>query len=133
MTPRADTLYKGIEKLDYLFPFPDVKRGSRVLIYGMGIYGQRLYRYLERTGFCNLVAAFDRNYAELEKQGVHVLPPREISDYEYDHIVIACMDKKAGEGIYGELVKAYPEEKIHAVDYELIRSDGALKAFGLLL
>lgn len=26
MVPRADSLYEGMEKLDYLFPFPGVKK-----------------------------------------------------------------------------------------------------------
>ena len=35
MVPRAETLYRGIQELDYLYPFPKVKKGSKVIIYGM--------------------------------------------------------------------------------------------------
>jgi glycosyltransferase involved in cell wall biosynthesis len=132
MTPRADILYEGIEKLDYLFPFPKVKKGSRILVYGMGVYGQRLCHYIKKSGVCNWVASFDRNYAELQKQGIEVLPPEKIADFEYDDIVIACSYAKTRQSIYLDLKRKYPNKNIHVMDEELVKSDETLRAFGLL-
>lgn len=69
MIPRSDGLYEGYDGLDFLFPFRDVGRGTDIVLYGAGTYGQRLYCYLEKTGFCRVVLWVDRNYAELQENG----------------------------------------------------------------
>lgn len=132
MAPRADALYEGVEKLDFLFPFPGIKKGSRVIVYGMGTYGQRLYRYLEATGFCRLVACVDRNYEELSRLGFPVEPPEAIEKYAYDAVAVAVSFAKAREGIRRELEGRYLAGKVHVMDEELVKSDDSLKAFGLL-
>ena len=131
MTPRADVLYKDMEKLDYLFPFPGVKRGSRIVLYGMGTYGQRLYKYLEKTHFCKVVACADRNYAELSKQGLPAVSPEKIAQYDYDSIVVASSFAGSRAGIYHILERLAPPEKVHLMDVSLIKSRESLKAFGL--
>lgn len=132
MVPRADSLYRDIDKLDYLFPFPDVKKGSNIVIYGMGTYGQRLYSFLKRTGFCNVLMCADRNYIELCKQGLCVNSPEEICKCDYDAIVVASSFAKARTSIYNDLISHFPKEKVHIMDVDLIKSDSTLKAFGLM-
>lgn len=131
MTPRADTLYEGMEGLDYLFPFPKVRKGSRIILYCAGTYGQRLYQYLKRTSFCSVVAWADRNYAELQKQGFAVIAPDEMKKYEFDEIVVASSFAKTRRAIYQELTQKYPKEKVHIIDEKLIKSKETLKAFRL--
>lgn len=132
MVPRADTLLEGIEDLEYLFPFPKVKKNDRIILYGMGTYGQRLYRYVMRTGFCDIVSAVDRNYRELRKQGVPAEPPENITKYEYDAIVVASSFAGARAGIYQELCLNCSSDKIHLMDEALICSDEIQKRFGLI-
>lgn len=132
MVPRADSLYRDIEDLDYLFPFPGVKKGSKIIIYGAGTYGQRLYNYLDRTGFCRVEALADRNYIELDKQGIPAVSPEKISDFHYDAIVIASSFAKTRNAIYRDLTAVFPKDKIHVMDEILIKSKDTLKAFGLL-
>lgn len=131
MTPRADVLYEGIEKLEYLFPFPKVKKGSHIILYGFGTYGQRMYRFLQETQFCEVVAVADRNYKEFRKQGFDVIAPEEITDYSYDAIVVAMSFAKTRKAIYKELSQKYGVEKVHIIDEELIKSSVTMKAFGL--
>lgn len=132
MVARADTLYRGIEKLDYLFPFPRVKKGSNIILYGIGPYGQRLYKFLLETDFCNVVALVDRNYQELKKQGFPVQAPDDIGCYDCDAIVVTISFAKARKSVYETLIKKYPKEKIHLIDETLIKSNETLKAFGLM-
>ena len=132
MVPRADVLYEGVEKLDFLFPFPEIKKGSRVIVYGMGTYGQRLYRYLKSTGFCRFVACVDRNYEELSRQGFPVEPPEAIGKYAYDAVAVAVSFAEAREGIRRELERKYPSGKVHVIDEKLVKDGDSLKAFGLL-
>lgn len=132
MVPRADTLYEGIEELDYLFPFLGIKKGSRIIIYGMGTYGQRLYSYIKWTGFCRVIALVDCNYRELRKQGLCVEAPDQIAEYEFDAIAIASSFARTRNAIYKELAAAYGYNKVFCMDEELVKSKVAMMAFGLV-
>lgn len=131
MTPRADVLLDGMENLDYLFPFPRVQRDSDIILYGMGIYGQRLYQFIKKSGFCNIVACVDKNYLELNRQGMNVVAPEEIAKYECDIIVIANSFAKVRTEIYADLTKRYPTRKVYRMDEKLIKSNQIWKSFGL--
>lgn len=132
MVPRADVLYRGIEELDYLFPFPEVKKGSDIIIYGMGTYGQRLYRFVKASNICHVVAAADRNAEALRKQGFPVIAPDEIGHYQCDAIVIAGSFAGVRDSIYRDLRDRYPDRKIYGMDEGLIKSEETLRKFGLL-
>lgn len=132
MIPRADALLKGMEKLDYLFPFPEVKRGSDMILYGMGTYGQRLYRFLKESGFCRVAACVDRNYEELNRQGMHVISPERIGNYKCDVIVVANSFARVRREIERELTKRYLGKKVYVMDEILIYSDDTLRLFGLM-
>lgn len=132
MVPRANILYYGMEELDYLFPFSGVKKGSRIILYGLGIYGQFLYRYLEKTHFCRVVAVADRNHAKLQEQGFEAIPPEAVGEYEYEAIVVAVSFYKMRMSIYKELSARCPKEKIHMMDETLIKSSESLRMFGLI-
>lgn len=131
MVPRADVLYRDIDKLDFLFPFKNVKKGSNIILYGMGTYGQLLYKFIKNTGICNILACADKNYVELAKQGLPVVSPDEIRNYDYDAIVVVNSFAKVRNTIYRDLSSRYPAEKIHVMDEEIIKSDESLRAFGL--
>ncbi|MEZ3485040.1 MAG: glycosyltransferase [Lachnospiraceae bacterium] len=132
MIPRADTLYQDIEELDYLFPFPNVKKHSRIILYCAGTYGQRLYHYLKRTGFCEIIAWVDQNYKELRKQGLSVESPGVIHGRSYDAIVIANMFAKVRKEIYRNLKHRYHVSNVYMPDDELITSEDTARAFGLM-
>ena len=131
MLPRADGLYQGYQELDYLFPFQDVKRGSHIVLYGAGTYGQRLYQYLKESKFCYVVAWVDRNYIELQKMGLCVQDPLALSHMDYDEIIVANISASSRNEIYQELIKKFPKEKVQIFKEELISSWETTKAFGL--
>lgn len=131
MVPRADTLLRGMGELPYLFPFPGIRRGSRVIVYGMGTYGQRLYAYLRRSGFCEVVAAADRGYEELSRQGLPVIAPAQIASCAFDAIAVAASFAGTREAIYRELSQAYGRERVHVMEEELVKSKEIREAFGL--
>jgi glycosyltransferase involved in cell wall biosynthesis len=132
MIPRADELYEGIERLDFLFPFPKIKRDSSIVIYGAGIWGQRLYGYLKYTNFCKIAALADKNYLELQKNGINVIAPEDIDKYKHDAIVITASFENIRKTIFDDLCSRYPEDQICLMDEKLIWSDETLKAFGLM-
>lgn len=131
MFQRADVLYRNLHQLDFLFPFPTVKKGESIVLYGAGTYGQRLYKYLEKTGFCKVAGWVDRNYGELIKLGLTVSSPDIIPDLQYHHIVIAITYACARQGAYHDLTDKYGKEKVVVIDEEIILSEQSKKAFGL--
>lgn len=129
MVPRAETLYEGFETLDYLFPFPRVRKGMRIVLYCAGTYGQRLYKYLKESGFCEVTAWVDRNWQELRKMGLAVDAPTVIADTEYDAIVIANIMVPSRLLLYQELAERYGGKKVHTLDEACIFSDETWRAF----
>ena len=132
MFQRADALYQDFDKRDFLFPFPEVKKGETIVLYGAGTYGQRLYKYLSETGFCKIAGWADRNYEELRKLGIKADSPDIISELEFDHIVIAITYAAARKGAYKDLAAKYGSNKVVIIDEELILSGESKKAFGLV-
>ena len=130
MIPRADMLYRSFNDLDYLFPFPNVRRGASIILYGAGTYGQRLYGFLQETGFCEVTAWVDRNYAEFQKMGLPVDSPEIISNRRYDEIVVTITYAKPRYSLRKSLLEKYPPNKIHMIDEELICSEKTWKALG---
>ena len=132
MTPRADVLYENMEELEYLYPFPKVKKGSSVVIYGAGLWGQRLFKWLKQTDFCDVVAVADQNFENIKKDGFEVISPDGISCYEYDAIIVTASYSKTREAIIKSLTKRYTESNIYGLDEEEVFSDKTMRAFGLI-
>ena len=132
MLPRADTLYKDFENLEYLFPFYQVKKGSSIILYGAGTYGQRLYQYLKKSRFCSVSAWVDRNYIQLSEMGLEVVNPLVIPQKKCNVIVIANTYKKSRTLLYQELCEKYPEKRIYTIDEKCIFTQEAMRAFGLM-
>ena len=131
MVQRADTLYDGIDRLPYLFPFPKVRRGANILLYGASTYGQRLYHWLNKTKFCNVVGWYDRNAVEFIKQGLPVLLPENISEQCELDIVIAVTIANTRKAIFDDLRRKYPDKYLHTIDVNLILSKETRRAFRL--
>lgn len=131
MIPRSDGLYRGYGELGFLFPFKDVYRGSNIVLYGAGTYGQRLYRFLKKTDFCRVVLWLDRNYMELQKMGLDVENPSKLEASKCSIVVIANTYEQSRKELYRELSEKYPAKQICMIDEQLIFSIETRKAFGL--
>ncbi|MCR4933664.1 MAG: glycosyltransferase [Lachnospiraceae bacterium] len=128
--PRADQLYRDYSKLTFLYPYFEVKPTMKIAIYGAGTYGQRLYSYIRQTGFCEVIAWFDRNYEELKEQGFDVKSPEDINKYQYDGIIIANLFYESRQQIR-KTIKEKTDTKIFEIDTEFIFSKESLSGFGL--
>jgi len=131
MVQRADALYDGWAQLPYLFPFTQVKKGSRIILYGAGTYGQRLYQVLQRTSFVQVIGWSDRNAPALREIGLPVVPPEAIEDMPAEDVVIAISIGGARLGAQRELQQRYPNKRIHVWNTDLIFSPATHKAFRL--
>lgn len=131
MLPRADVLYRNMRELDYLFPFKNVKRGEKIVVYCAGLYGMRLYEFLKQTRFCECVAIADKNAGAYRKHGINVIFPEEIDSYEYNAVIVASSYEKVRNSIIKDLKNLLCTDRIYGIDYATVSSIEARKAFGI--
>ena len=75
-----------------VFPFGNVKESDRVIIYGAGRFGKKLYNVLKDAGI-RIVALTDKNVSE------GVVSFMSIKELEYDKIIIAVLKSNLIEEI----------------------------------
>lgn len=90
----------------FLVPYGGIASGSKVVIYGAGVMGQHLYRYLAGIGEVEILAWLDRKFSYFQKIGLAVSAPECIQGIqEYDYILIAVTAQKAAASIRKSLLE----------------------------
>lgn len=88
-----------------LTPYGGIKPGSRVIIYGAGVLGQKMYRYLAEKEEISIVLWVDRKDTVYRENGFGVCAPDEIWKVtDYDFILIANTAQDAAGNIRQYLV-----------------------------
>lgn len=102
-----------IDKLDYLFPYYQVKKGSKVVIYGAGKFGKELIKYLsDKQAEYPIVLCVDKEFGG-DVYGHKIADISAIKDVSYDYVIIAIMWYSVARKIGNELVKnGVDKEKI---------------------
>lgn len=99
-----ETFDEGVN--DRLIPYGGVSAEDKVVIYGAGVLGQKIYKYLMREGI-NIVAWVDKNWEIYNFNGYSVISPDklvEIND-NYDYILIANITENIAVSIKNTLIK----------------------------
>lgn len=98
---------------DFLFPFPCVNNGMRIVVYGAGRIGYALVQRLDKTKKCSVVLWVDRNQSRPTVPG-HTIHSRDaIFSADYDYIVVAILDAAAAKEVKHSLIlDGIPEDKI---------------------
>ncbi len=110
-------LLRQIQMLDewVLMPYGGIPVKSRVVLYGAGVLGQKIYRYLTGNDLASVVCWLDRNAESYSRQGLDVRQPKEIQNLEglYDYVLIANTIESTADSIRKYLMELnVPEEKI---------------------
>lgn len=88
-----------------LVPYGGIAAGSKVVIYGAGVLGQKIHRYLMRKKEICIVLWLDQKYEIYREKGLAVDAPNEILKVpEYDFILIANTVQSTAETIRHNLV-----------------------------
>lgn len=96
-----------------VFPFWQIPKESRVIIYGAGMYGESYIKQNIQNDFCEVVAWVDKNYEICFKKEMQVWNIDMIKNIEYDYILIAVARIGVAKEIIGELYKlGVTKEKI---------------------
>jgi glycosyltransferase involved in cell wall biosynthesis len=103
---------RDIEQFDegnttLLMPFGGLLSNEKVVIYGAGVLGQKLHRYLTKDGRQNVKAWLDRNYETYQDNSMDVDSPERLDDSEllYDYILVANISEDSYLHIKSDLVK----------------------------
>lgn len=97
-----------------LSPYGGFDISSRIIIYGAGVLGQRIYKYLKSKNI-DIVAWLDKNWESYRENGYDVCSPEELSDLEgkFDYILVANITESIAMSIKNYLLdKGIKTEKI---------------------
>lgn len=133
LIPRSPWLLANMKKLPYLFPFRDVPQGSRVIIYGAGVFGRALHDFLKFTSFASCVLWLDARAAMLREDGMEVFSLQEISALpRHDYLLVPIMNLRTVEAVKRDLLAAGAEQnKIRCLDGTFIGSEEVWEMFGM--
>lgn len=122
LTTNYSTLASGIG--NRLFPFENVNRGDRLVVYGAGSFGEQIVNYLQKCEEFKLVLWCDSGYEEYRKKGREVFSPEEIKKQLFDKVIIAVTQKKVSKEIFTYLLTLeVKEEQICEVDMSQLTSE----------
>ena len=102
---------------DGTFPYKKFPEHSKVVVYGAGLFGNKVIEALQRSRYAEIVAWSDRNYVKYQEEGFDVIAPDNLRKIEYDYILIAVIRADIRERV----LKALPEygvssEKVINID-----------------
>lgn len=108
-----------------LMPYGGIPKGSRVVIYGAGVLGQQLYRYLSKYHGhdIEIVLWVDRNAAHYREIGMDIHSLEEVGKLanQYDYVLVANTAESAANKMR-ECLREFqvPSEKIRWFSKEFI-------------
>lgn len=74
---------------EILKPYGGLDSGDRVVVYGAGVLGQMIYKYLSDKSDVEIVAWVDKNAENYQRQQMNVIFPSELNNIEFDKVLIA--------------------------------------------
>lgn len=98
-----------------LLPYGGIPYHSRVVIYGAGLAGQQIYRYLTGNCLAEISLWVDQNSTYYQENGLPIETPPAIRDLDgqYDYVLIANMSEPTANSIREYLLSlCVPDEKI---------------------
>ncbi|MCI8994265.1 MAG: glycosyltransferase [Lachnospiraceae bacterium] len=78
-----------VQDREYLYPFTEIEKGSRIVIYGGGSIGKNIISYLENLADYNIVAWVDSRMVDQKIGKWVVKSASEIVNLQYDFIILA--------------------------------------------
>lgn len=98
-----------------IFPFGQVDRNARILIYGAGVAGKNMYMQVKKTEYCTVLGMVDKSYKEKNLYEIEVFAPEYLREYDdYDYIVVSIMNEKIKNHVHEQLLNEYrvPRNKV---------------------
>lgn len=97
----------------YVFPYLEIKKDEKILIYGYGRVGKDYEYQIHMTDYCKIVAFVDKQACALKPDTAKIISVAEIRQYNFDKILIAVARRKMQSEVFDCLCNAgIPEHKI---------------------
>ncbi|MCR5835456.1 MAG: hypothetical protein K6G88_02990, partial [Lachnospiraceae bacterium] len=98
---------------DWLFPYLEIEKGSKIVIYGAGKIGEAYYKQCIYTEYCDVVLWCDSKFESINTNVGVVESPEKIRDVDFDKVIIAVATKGNCIGIFDKLSEMHvPYQKI---------------------
>lgn len=108
---------------DFLFPYPKIRKGSKVIVYGAGRMGQSVVQALSYSKDYSVVSFCDKN-TTLSLGNIPVTSSAKIKDVDYDFLLIAVLNPDIAFKIKEELaILKVPNQKIALIDQSLLTEE----------
>lgn len=117
------TNYQQFSKIKpgYLFPYTKVKQGSRIILYGSGVFGTQIKKCMDVNDDFKIVKWVDKDYLRFKGSDNLIESPESIPDVLYDFVVVAVTRDSAAQQIKNELIiMGVSSEKIALVDKDVL-------------
>lgn len=109
---------------DFLYPFSKVKKGHKIIVYGAGRIGYSLMRFLVKSEDYQIALWVDKDTTRYALPGYKISSIDEISNVEYDYIVVAVQRADIVREIKESLMdREIPEEKIAIIDAAVVTKE----------
>lgn len=99
------TCLQKIWKKDTSVLYPFNKLQGKIVIYGAGVFGKKVYNEMRQRRKCKVVQWVDKNYMDLNKHGFPVTSPEAIGTISFDYILIAVVNAEQAEDIKQMLLR----------------------------
>ena len=70
------------------FPYECIPYGSRIVLYGAGFLGRRMYSVLKVSNYARIVCVVDTNYEQVDKRYMEVEKPESMLEEDFDYIFV---------------------------------------------
>ena len=87
-----------------IFPFSDIEKGSRVILYGAAGRGYDFYRQIVSSGYCDLILWVDRQYEWYRYMNLPVETPKKVRDVSFDIVVVSAEKENVYRSIRKDLL-----------------------------
>ena len=114
-------------------PFLKLRRGSKVIIYGAGVFGRALHDFLTESRFAEVVLWLDARAEQLRKAGYEIKALQEVEKWpDYDCVVVPIMNREVVKAVCRNLLAAGIEDGcIRYLDEKYVNSADAWQMFGM--
>lgn len=85
--------------MSFLFPFYELEKNSRIVLYGAGAIGYDFFRQIQTSHYCRLAGWVDKQYTWYRTLQLPVDAPDAVRGLSYDRVVVAVEKKETYQSI----------------------------------
>ncbi|PWT29259.1 hypothetical protein [Butyrivibrio fibrisolvens] len=87
----------------FIFPFAEIEKNSRIVLYGASEMGYDFYRQIVTTGYCTIALWVDRQYEWWQHLDLPVSKPDDILNANYDKIILTAEKQSVAQSMRDDL------------------------------